>query len=120
MTRGDLEQMVGNAVPVELARFVANRLQDYIRAGGIAMDERQAFSEWLRTQKGYTDRSISDVFSRLHRATAMLPNHEINQYFIPDLERSPDFQQLGVSIKSQIRKAINLKLAYLEYIAVNN
>ncbi len=84
------------------------------------MDERQAFSEWLRTQKGYTDRSISDVFSRLHRATAMLPNHEINQYFIPDLERSPDFQQLGVSIKSQIRKAINLKLAYLEYIAVNN
>lgn len=120
ITRGDLEQMVGNAVPVELARFVANRLQDYIRAGGIAMDERQAFSEWLRTQKGYTDRSISDVFSRLHRATAMLPNHEINQYFIPDLERSPDFQQLGVSIKSQIRKAINLKLAYLEYIAVNN
>lgn len=114
ITRGDLEQMVGNAVPVKLARFVADRVQEYIRAGGVTVDERQAFSEWLRIQKGYSDRSISDVFSRLHRATAMLPNHEINHYLITDLERSPDFQQLGVSIKSQIRKAINLKLAYLE------
>ena len=119
-TRGDLEQMVGNAVPVELARFVADRIQEYIRVGGVAVNERQAFSEWLRIQKGYTDRSISDVFSRLNRATTMLPNHEINRYFITDLERSPDFQQLGVSIKSQIRKAINLKLAYLEHITAND
>ena len=37
ISRCELEQMIGNAVPVELARFVANRLQEYIQtiANGI-------------------------------------------------------------------------------------
>ena len=115
ISRCDLEQMVGNAVPVEMARFVANRLQNYIQAvanGGRDVNELQAFSEWLRTQKGYTDRSISDVFSRLNRAHNLLPNHEINQYLITDLEQLPEFNDLTVTVKSQIRKAIKLKLAY--------
>lgn len=114
----DLEQMVGNAVPVSLARFVAARLQEYIQdlQGGNAnmMDEQTLFAEWLRTEKGYSDRSISDVFSRLNRAAGMLPNHEMNRYYIVDLENEPRYQELGTSVKSQIRKAINLKLAFLK------
>lgn len=115
LSRCDLEQMIGNAVPVELARFVANRLQNYIHAianGGRAVNERQNFSEWLRTQKGYSDRSISDVFSRLNRAHILLPNHEINQYLITDLEQLQEFNELTTAVKSQIRRAIRLKLAY--------
>lgn len=117
ISRGDLEQMVGNAVPVELAHFVAARLQEHIHArnaGGIVMDERQAFSEWLRNTYNYSDRSISDVFSRLNRAKTILPTHDMNHYFIPDLERTNEFMGLETSVKSQIRKAIRLKLTYLE------
>lgn len=117
ISRCDLEQMIGNAVPVELARFIADRLHEYINAinpGGIIVNERQAFSEWLRVTKGYSDRSISDVFSRLNRAKLILPNHDMNHYFIPDLERTEQFAKLDVSIKSQIRKAIRLKLNYLQ------
>ena len=118
IARCDLEQMVGNAVPVALARFIAEQLQDHIRnaQGDNDMNERQAFSEWLRTEKGYSDRSISDVFSRLNRAATILPNHEMNQYYIVDLEEEEQYRDLGSSVRSQIRKAISLKRAFLAHI----
>lgn len=115
----DLEQMIGNAVPVSLARFIADRLQEYIhelQGGNQAMAGPMSFAEWLRTEKNYTDRSISDVFSRLNRAAAILPGHEIDRYYIVDLEAEPAYQSLTVSVKSQIRKAINLKLAYMNWL----
>lgn len=123
ISRCELEQMIGNAVPVDLARFVANRLQEHIEEngdGGAIMNATQNFSEWLRTQKGYSDRSISDVFSRLNRASNLLPNHEINQYLITDLEQLQEFNSLTVAVKSQIRKAIRLKLTYLLEMSAEN
>lgn len=115
LSRCDMEQLIGNAVPVLLARFVAERLHEYIREERNVMeDERQAFSAWLREEKGYSDRSISDVFSRLKRAAAILPDKSIDRYFIVDLERTQLYQSLSISVKSQIRKAISLKLAYLD------
>ncbi len=118
LPNGDVEQMIGNAVPVGMAQFVANCLQRYIeqhQGGHNPMDNRQTFSEWLRTEKKYTDRSISDVFSRLHRAAGILPNHDMNIYYITDLEQTPEYQNLGVDVRSQIRKAINLNLAFLRH-----
>ena len=120
ISRCDLEQMIGNAVPVGLAKFVADRIQTHIRTkttGSTAINDRHDFSEWLRTEKGYSDRSISDVFSRLKRATGLLPNHKMDKYLITDLEQVPDFESLSVAVKSQMRKAIRLKLAYLDYIS---
>ena len=64
--------------------------------------------------KLHSDRSISDVFSRLKRAAAILPDKNIDRYFIVDLERTQIYQSLSTSVKSQIRKAISLKLAYLD------
>lgn len=123
LSRGDLEQMIGNAVPVNLAHFVASRIQEYINTrnlGGPVMEDRQAFSEWLRENKKYSDRSISDVFSRLNRANTILPNHELNHYYIPDLEQTAEFEELDVSVKSQIRKAIRLKMSYLAQLSSHN
>lgn len=113
LSKCDIEQMIGNAVPVELAHFVAERIQEYMNENHAAANERQEFSEWLRKEKGYTDRSISDVFSRINRAYRFLPNHKFDRYFITDLELVEEFQNLNTSIKSQIRKAINLKLSYI-------
>ena len=84
------------------------------------MEDRQAFSEWLRENKKYSDRSISDVFSRLNRANTILPNHELNHYYIPDLEQTAEFEELDVSVKSQIRKAIRLKMSYLAQLSSHN
>lgn len=115
LSRCDMEQLIGNAVPVLLAHFVAEQLREYMREERNVMeDERQAFSAWLREKKGYSDRSISDVFSRLKRAAAILPDKDIDRYFIVDLERTQLYQSLSTSVKSQIRKAISLKLAYLD------
>ena len=105
--------MVGNAVPVLLAQYVAERLLEYMNREIQNNNDRDAFAEWLRTEKKYTsDRSISDVFSRLNRAQRILPNHEINKYFIIDLQDSEEYKKLDVSVRSQIKKAILLRCAF--------
>ena len=113
ISKGDLEQMVGNAVPVELARFVAERLLDYMKRKDHDGFDQDEFATWLRTEKRYTsDRSISDVFSRIRRAESMLPDQEINRYFIADLAEEPNYQKLPTSVRSQIKKALNLRIAF--------
>ncbi len=114
ITNGDLEQMVGNAVPVLLAQFVAERLNEYMHnMENKHANDRQAFSAWLRNERHYeSDRSISDVFSRIRRAQRMLPQREINRYFLADLEHMDDYRALTPSVRSQIKKAINLRIAF--------
>ncbi len=71
----------------------------------------------LRLQPGFvTKRDIqteADVFSRLNRAAGFLPDRELDRYYIVDLEDNPEYQNLTTSVRSQIKKAINLKLNYL-------
>lgn len=114
ITNGDLEQMVGNAVPVLLAQFVAERLIEYMHdRENNQVNDQQAFAAWLRDERHYeSDRSISDVFSRIRRAQRMLPQREINRYFLADLEHMDDYRALTPSVRSQIKKAINLRIAF--------
>ncbi len=116
ISNGDLEQMVGNAVPVLLAQFIAERLQEYMiqeENNQQPVDEQQGFAWWLRNVKHYeSDRSISDVFSRIRRAQRLLPNREINKYFLVDLAENEEYMNYEVSVRSQIKKAINLRIAF--------
>ena len=116
ITSGALEQMIGNAVPVLLAQFVAERLNDYmnhVNNNQQPVDEPRDFSWWLRNEKHYeSDRSISDVFSRIRRAQRILPSPEINRYYLADLEDNEEYNGLTVSVRSQIRKAIKLRIAF--------
>lgn len=116
ITNGNLEQMVGNAVPVLLAQFVAERLNDYmdhVDNNQQPIDEPRDFSWWLRNERHYeSDRSISDVFSRIRRAQRILPTLEINKHYLADLEEEEEYKGLKVSVRSQIKKAINLKIAF--------
>ena len=116
ISNGDLEQMVGNAVPVRLAQFVAERLHDYMMQrdnNQQPVGEKQDFAWWLRNVKRYeSDRSISDVFSRIRRAQRLLPDREIDKYFLVDLAENEEYMNYEVSVRSQIKKAINLKLAF--------
>lgn len=116
ISNGELEQMVGNAVPVILARRVAERLYNYMERidnNEQPIGEQHSFSWWLRNVRHYeSDRSIGDVLSRIRRAQRILPCEKIDRYYLTDLEDNEEFLELNVSIRSQIRKAIRLKIAF--------
>lgn len=116
----DLEQMIGNAVPVALSNFVARILHNYINRGNEAMDERYTFSEWLRNEKNYTDRTISDVFSRIKRAAEILPTDVIDLHYIVDLEQREDYKILSSAVRSQIKKALKLKIEFSKLPNIDN
>lgn len=120
ISKGEFEQMVGNAVPVLLAKFVAERLYNYMMQSDDnqrLVDDSRDFAWWLRNVKRYeSDRSISDVFSRIRRAQRILPSQRIDRYYIVDLEQTKEYKGLTVSVRSQIKKAINLKIAYNEWV----
>ncbi len=112
----DLEQMVRNAVPVTLARSIAMCLRNYIEGENEPMKNREEFSAWLRDARHYTsDRSIGDVFCRIKRAKRLLPNREIDRYFLADLELVPNYQELSASVRSQIKKAIKLRIEFIQH-----
>ena len=61
----EAEQMIGNAVPVNLAYHVANALSAFEnkRENATAME----FSDWLRMSYGYSSLAIKDTISRVGR-----------------------------------------------------
>ena len=82
------------------------------------MDE-QKFDEWLKGKFGYADKSARDVRSRVKRAkylvdvTAKLPDDEV----IFRLCQHPEFKDLTVSVKSQLKRGVKL---YREYVRESN
>jgi DNA (cytosine-5)-methyltransferase 1 len=110
ISKGDLEQIVGNAVPIELAKLIAKSLMEYME--GVRLEKDSGFANWLRSDKKYGDRTIGDIFSRINRAKDILPEKPLNRYFITDLEETDGFSCLGTDVKSQIRSAIRLRIAY--------
>ena len=108
----DIEQMIGNAVPVKLAEFVAKSLLAYI-ASDSQDSEKNNFEAWLIGTKNYSSRGAKDVISRCKRAERMVPsNGEDEAHYIFALEQSEEFHCLSVNVRSQIKRAIKLKTEY--------
>ncbi len=115
----DAEQMIGNAVPVKLAEFVANVLQDYLHKRDKNMtsleENKEAFRSWLQ-EKQYVRRTINDILSRVNYAEKLLgPMTKKSDpgYLKVDLERIQEFKSKSTSVKSHIRKAIDLYCDFL-------
>ncbi|MDR0528018.1 MAG: DNA cytosine methyltransferase [Zoogloeaceae bacterium] len=108
----EIEQMIGNAVPVKLAEFVAKALAHHI-----GQCERQvdysAFSDWLTQSQPLCERSRRDTVSRLKRADAIcaLPPAP-DAYYLFTLEQNGDYQALSSSVRSQLRRAVTLYSDY--------
>lgn len=114
-SKTDVEQMIGNAVPVKLAEFVAKSLLAYI-ASDSQDSEKNNFEAWLIGTKNYSSRGAKDVISRCKRAEKMVPsNGEDEAHYIFALEQSEEFQCLSVNVRSQIKRAIKLKTEYEYY-----
>lgn len=75
------------------------------------MIDYSGFKEWLCVNTPYSERTISNIVSRLKRANAILPWFDEDIYLFR-LEQSDAFASLNCSVKSQLRKAAKL---YYEY-----
>lgn len=112
-SKTDCEQMVGNAVPVNLARYVASAMLEYIKTKPVAILEQDGFREWLRQDKGLSDRSANDILSRINRANRLCPycDESIDGY-LQRLSADSEFASLSTSVKSQIKRSWALFAEY--------
>lgn len=112
-TKTDREQMIGNAVPVALAKFVATCIIDYERASRSAEPEvlnEIAFKGWLVSTEGLAQRSAADVVSRVRRAaglTDVLGCDDVED-IVYRMSKKDDFKSLSNSVRSQIKRAVIL------------
>lgn len=111
-TKTEVEQLIGNAVPVKLAEFVANNLLDHIyeyESAGVPQLDFEDFFEWLTNLESFTKRVQVDTISRLRRADSICKIRETpDDYYQYCLETSPEFRNLTGSVKSQLKRAVNL------------
>ena len=114
-SKTEIEQMIGNAVPVKLAEYVANTLNEYLNSSKPIQNNqfvlpKDKFRNWLNTSKRYAARSVSDIISRTQRAFSFQSpsNGVVDDYYLFELERNPSYKNLSNSVKSQIKRAIIL------------
>ena len=108
----EMEQMIGNAVPVKLAEFVAKAVIEYVQSVK-HHETAPGFYNWLVEEKAYSERVAKDVISRFKRAEKIVPTLEDpNEFYVFTLEQHPDFKSLSVNVRSQIKKAVQLRAEY--------
>ena len=107
------EQMIGNAVPVQLAAFVASCLSDFVKGKQYPRDMQ--FIDWLKASKDFTPRAAGDIVSRIIRANKIVP---IKQYKVSDyigrLDNAESFKAINPAVQSQVKRAVRLYFEYLE------
>lgn len=114
-SKTDMEQMIGNAVPVKLAEFVARSLLAFINSNRQIDLNKHNFVTWLTTTKQYSQRSASDTVSRVKRANKICPINGVpDSFYIYKLEQTKEFDSLSVGVKSQIRRSTSLYANYLQ------
>lgn len=116
-SKTDVEQMIGNAVPVKLAEFVAKALLFHIKEVGQmeVKSDYVSFKQSLESSNIYSERTINDIVSRVKRANNILPfPQKIEPIYLFFLDKEHDFEILSTTVKSQIRKAVSLYINYLQ------
>ena len=119
-SKTDCEQMIGNAVPVNLARYVAEaiiiHMQSEQRAQAEAALDEGLFCAWLQEKKGLRRRSAQDVVSRLARANRMVPLESESRPSVYNalLDENATFNNLSASVQSQMHRAVRLYAEFAE------
>jgi len=118
-SKTEMEQMIGNAVPVKLAEFVANVLQYHISECEQKLD-CIPFYNWLCNTQTNCERTRRDTLSRLKRASSICTLPQVpDAYYIFALEQSDDFKVLIPSVRSQLKRAVKLYAKYRASMDVN-
>jgi DNA (cytosine-5)-methyltransferase 1 len=107
--KSNIDLMVANAVPVNLARHVGEAIMRFEESRQVRPSEA-IFRIWLHDTHGYTPRTAGNVLCRLRRAQKMLPlRHYIDiRDAVHDLQKNPEFLGLTSAVRSQLKKALDL------------
>lgn len=107
------EQMIGNAVPVKLANYVATCLMRFIKGDTDLHNLR--FIDWLRNEKNLSLKVAGDTLSRIGRAKRILDFESCEcDIYLKKLNEENLFKSIVPSVRAQIRRAVRL---YFEYIS---
>ena len=110
----EMEQMIGNAVPVKLAEYVASALQQYIKSEEQVEANKDSFVDWLVHFQHYSQRSASDTLSRVRRADKMCRlDGAPNDFYFYTLQQTKEYNELSVSVRSQIKRALSLYNSFI-------
>ncbi|MDR0220452.1 MAG: DNA cytosine methyltransferase [Lachnospiraceae bacterium] len=112
----DTEQMIGNAVPVKLAEFVAKALAYHIDEHEMnCCVDYNKFLQWIGRTQTFSEKTKRDVVSRLKRVESIcaLP-FAPDTYYLFQLEQSAKFKELATTVRSQMKRAVTL---YFDYCA---
>lgn len=71
------------------------------------------FRKWLDEKTDYTKATKSNIVSRLKRADGIIPV-VVEDVYLFNLSNQPEFQNMSVTVKSQIRRAIRLYLEFMK------
>ena len=105
------EQMIGNAVPVNLSNHVARSLLSFIKQD--TQKQSIEFINWLQQEHHYTQLAAKDVISHLARCNRLLSFQNLTEKeYLESLEEKETFKKLTRSIRSQLKRAVKL---YAEY-----
>lgn len=114
----EMEQMIGNAVPVKLAEYVASNLINYIKLQEAVEENKESFVSWLVDVQNFTPRSASDTLSRVRRADRICHLDGVpNEYYCYLLQQENEYINLSVSVRSQMKRALSL---YSKFILQNS
>ena len=110
----EMEQMIGNAVPVKLAEYVASALQQYIKSEEQVETNKDSFVDWLVHFQHYSQRPASDTLSRVRRADKMCRlDGAPNDFYFYTLQQTKEYNELSVSVRSQIKRALSLYNSFI-------
>ncbi|MGJ9452284.1 DNA cytosine methyltransferase [Actinotignum sp. GS-2025c] len=112
-SRDEIDQMVGNAVPVELSKRIFTGLKSWIEQ---PEQEHLSFRSWLARTHEISPRGCGDVLSRLRRAYKNIPVGLREDWLTNDDALEKAINLSPVSVQSQVRRAVTL---YREYTAEN-
>jgi len=113
-SKTDLEQIIGNAVPVKLAEFVGRRITEYRELSNEQCCD--SMKSWLVQEKSMSPASAKDVISRINRVRSLTPIGHADSAVDVNyrLAKINSFADLSTSVKSQIKRAIALYFEFSE------
>ena len=110
----DMEQMIGNAVPVKLAEYVSTKLNDYIKSQEEVEFNKDSFIGWLINVQNFTPRTASDTLSRVRRADRICRLDGVpNDFYCYSLQQKTEYVELSTSVRSQIKRALSLYNSFI-------
>lgn len=74
----------------------------------------EGFLEWLKTEKNMSERSARDTVSRIKRALRIISGVSVDTMTLDKLNEAPEFLELSIFIKSQLRRAVTLYQEFAE------